>query len=560
MTGQGGNDNTTKASRKKIRVRVPWLAAAPMSVAGVERSQVAPMFDRVLTARTGRPKKYDTQMVLRMAATYSIAEPHDMHLLAMVDAINEHPEVWAVLGLPEEGEVPYDAVWRTFNDMRHACVPAGSPKRVKDFVTGELYDWPDYIGISFDEVLTRIVNAACPPQIEPSPRQALDATHLEAWGRRKAWSSKERPNTVYPHRGLDGRLVKGSDEDSRESAATAPNNRKDPYLFVGWQPTVMVDTVMAPNGHVMHLPRALAFPPAGASPADTARHLVGTFKNVVSPALAEILIDRGYSQSAAEDLHLPLRKAGVEVVFTLKKDQHVTHPGPEGTHTVFINGGLFTDAVPKKFWHLPLLTRPENETHDDKQARLKLEAEYDRLERYSFARYRSDGDPLVEHLMGPARRGTVRCVNYPPSMLLPADSHHPTTDCVEGVPCGCARFVTLGPEPEHHPRDRRKYVYGSKKWRRAYGQRNQVESFFADAKLHLGDFNREAFRVRGTEGHGLLAAIYLAGVAVRIAWRETVCDPVVPEELRPVPPPVPIKRRQPHNTARAAVEARIAAC
>ncbi len=147
---------------------------------------------------------------------------------------------------------------------------------------------------------------------------------------------------------------------------------------------------------------------------------------------------------------------------------------------------------------------------------------------------------------GPERSaiaGKVHCVNVPGSRQYAG--RRPTTSCTPGKPCGCELTITLGPEPDHHPKDRQSLAYGTTAWAANYGRRVAVESYNAELKTHRGKLERGLTRVFGLIKNALLLAIYLGAVNARI-----IADTYPHHPHDGTPAPTPIQRRKPRNQAR----------
>jgi len=552
-----------------VDVVVPELASAFIAPAVVEASGVVPVLEASVVASTGRPHDGTVAQALAAILAYTVCHNRELPIRRVLGWVATTAGLWEALDLPDQWSMW--SLYRMYRAICWATTRDDDPKRISATVkrrTGEIRKrplrLPAFCGLTLTQVMSRLVNACVPESVPSSKRVALDTTDLEAYGRRRAWGNEDKHDGNYPFTGPDGRPIKSTDHDAREGYSTPGNNeresedkegKKHGHRYVGYAITAIVDAAPGDDDKVIPVVRDLAAHPGGVDPVIPARQLADEHRLNVNP-IGEMLIDRGFSNTKAQRLKLPLKRDGVDTVFTPMPYQLTTHPCRH-EHTHLVNGKVVTDAMPDKYNHLTWYTRgmPADE-------RKKLEAQYDRMDRYTFVEYRKDKNPLVEHLMGPARALKIRCVNYPKSMLLPADDKHPTTDCTLGEPCGCALFVTLDSRDEDYPRDRQRYTPGARKHRRAYGQRNLVEGVFGIGKSTYGHFERGVFQVFGLEQTGLLTALYWGGVNIRMCWAKGICHDAVPEELRPPvpqPPPKEVKPRPPKDKIRAAAEAKIAA-
>lgn len=252
-----------------------------------------------------------------------------------------------------------------------------------------------------------------------------------------------------------------------------------------------------------------------------------------------LLADRGYTYFQADKWALPVHRLGIEQVFDLHVSQRGTHPGPI-TGTLFLDGGLFTSALPQRHHHLPAfslgMTAAENAALCDR---------YDERAAYAFTTQgKPDRARGTQRYRGPALTGRVRCPNTPKSMRLDPATR-PTTSCTEGEPCACGTTVTLG--PEDHFGTRQRPLYGTTAWKASYGRRSAVESANANLKVHHAQLRRGSTRVMGTNRTGILLAFILAAVNVSVLHSRYDYDAAAPTDgtgpIAPKPSPRPALHR-----------------
>lgn len=261
--------------------------------------------------------------------------------------------------------------------------------------------------------------------------------------------------------------------------------------------------------------------------------------------VTDVACDRGYSCCVALSWALPLWERRIVQIFDLYTNQRGVHPGPI-PGTIWLDGGLFADAVPERLRALPIVTR-----NMPAETKARIHAMYDERAAWAYTPMGArDERTGAQRFRGPALRGALSCANNGKSMRSKTD--RPLTNCVTGQPCGCSSTITLGPEAAHLPRDRQNPLWATTRWAASYGRRNGIESANAELKTHRALIVRRFTRVFGTVKNAILLAFAYAGVNQRIlhAWhaKRLIPDPWVDLLNEPAPVLDPPRRRPDKRT------------
>ena len=206
--------------------------------------------------------------------------------------------------------------------------------------------------------------------------------------------------------------------------------------------------------------------PAGEDKAEAGLALLDAMTSAGMP-MKTVLADRGYTYLKAASWAGPLQDREIEQVLDLHKNQRAVRPGPK-PGTIWVDGGLFTSALPKHLRSLPWVG-PKTPAAE----KARLTELYSEREAYAFKQMAApDYARRTVRLRGPARAGRLRCPNYPESMRR-NPGIRPTTSCKPGG-CACGDTITAG--PDDMLRERQKAPFGTRAWNESYGRRSAIES------------------------------------------------------------------------------------
>lgn len=494
----------------------------------------APFVDELqerMTAATGRPRTHSWRALLALLLIDALERPGQIHCTrAHHAAVRLTPKQRKKIGLTETV---------TYRQVHGALASLGQAMKVTlNTQTGEIS-----APVNMDDLLTRIVRAPIPQDLLGGSAYAIDATDLESYyspfglinkkhqkknqDKKKEKSKDRRPGEYeslvdegknsmkqkpgrvlkgdLPIIGTDGRVQNCADPDARDGYR-AGKNLREKDTFTGYHPHIA--TAIPPPGMRASaaLAHGLVICPAGSSSDQAGIDLLEALTRA-DVAVKHINVDRGYSYRVTPAWARRLCRRDISQTIDLHATQRGVHPGPV-PGTIFVDGHLFIDALPKPLWELPGF--PLNMTTTDRLERI---AEYDRRVPFAFSKFgKPNRERGTQRYRGPALTGKVRCPNHPPSM--PAHpATRPTTSC-PSTGCHCGRTITLG--PEDHLRERQDKLYGTTKWAEDYGRRNLIESLNASLKVHHGGLRRGGIRVQTLQRTGILAALIMAATNITI--------------------------------------------
>ncbi|MBT2534325.1 hypothetical protein J7E83_19770 [Arthrobacter sp. ISL-48] len=398
--------------------------------------------------------------------------------------------------------------------------PAEQGLRI-DPATGEILDDApagNKRTFDFDAFLNLIIDAAIPNSLPSPTGLAIDGTGVEAYAVRR-WKSKRPQAEPGEKKKPQNRSTKPSagqtqewtsaDPDARLGKKTATENHPK-EMFFGYEAHFGVDAYPKGTVDAPRVIRSFVLVPAGSSRAAAGLAGLDIVKEVAGKEyrLKTVYADRGYSMLKADNWQLPLWSRNIRQVCDLAQNQRTTRPSPHHG-TIYIDGGLFTSAIPKTLIELDSPTAPNlNKEEKDKRAKL-----YD--ERTQFA-YHPHGarNPENGHqrFKGPATASKLSCPNNELSMRL--GNEYQETNCTLGEPCGCSGTITL--TPDEHARESQWPLFGTTNWMKLYGARNAVESFNADVRTNKLSWRRGYVKTFTRPGTAFLLAISLAALNIRI--------------------------------------------
>ena len=190
-----------------------------------------------------------------------------------------------------------------------------------------------------------------------------------------------------------------------------------------------------------------------------------------------LIVDAGYDRKGEESFQR-LHLEGIAIIFDPNKK---LRQGKTRTHgALIIDGDLYCPNMPKRLRRLPDFAK-----NMAKGESAKLEALYDERDRYRFERKAYGPDKVRS--MCPAQALKVKCTGVPVSLNNPR-TDIPYVEAPEDRPKCCTQ-VTITTKTEQLRRSRQgHYAYGTSKWRRLYAQRNRAESYNADFRHNIGNF------------------------------------------------------------------------
>jgi hypothetical protein len=508
----------------------------------VDRSLTAQLLESSLTSRTGAPRRLSWRTALVIFCTTGI-------LGGRMPVTRVHG---VALDMFKKGLIPesvsYCQVWDAFDKFTKALdggwiVTPHTHTLVVSKRTGELADCPD--GCTGGRTVTRevfstmlLVASAFPPRMEYNTRVfALDSTDKEAWAARRSWarvpdidqfSGATRPEDEgqkvdsadsfstpgWPRMGADGRVQHTVDADAREGYRSGKNARRK-EVFLGWDVHLTTPVSEFGDPGILHPALSIATAPAGSDKAAAGLLAIDALTAVGLDPL-EVLSDRGYTYLTADKWAADLYDRGILQTFDLHTNQRGVHPGPvEGT--IMVDGGLFSSALPEELRELPKFRQGMSP-----KQKAELTAQYDKRIPYAFAPYGQVDARGGQRWRGPARRGLIRCTNFPESMDKPRNRPtvhcDPTTYDENGAiltTCGCAKTVTL--PLDFYLRERQPLLYGTTEWFASYSRRSAIEQVNSEARTHRDmNFNRDWCRVHGTARNHAMITFGLVGMNVRM--------------------------------------------
>lgn len=516
----------------------------------IAQSPVLQRVARDMTASTGRKRAQSWDAIFTVLALSAVTGGGLLLSEAHRASARLSAEQRNIVGLT--GTIPYSQVESAVTDL---C--QGFEERVNSR-TGECS--PPRITMDFDDLTTSLTASVLPRKLRRSRSVAIDSTDFESHYRRRSTNPDKTTDAVdeappqreltapqvehrdptYPKIGDDGRYIHCADHQMREGYRAGKNGRKK-ETFIGLDlhlgtPVADLDS----QGHGSLITGFVARP-AGDSKAEAGLALMDSMLHTTGHTEL-VLADRGYTYLKHENWADQLMARNLEQVLDLHTNQRVVRPGPI-PGTIWVDGGLFVDALPDRLRHLPGFGR--NLTS---QAERDLCALYDERDTYAFKPMGSPNLPRrTQRLRGPARDGRLRCPNAPKSMRWDPATR-PTTNCPPGS-CSCASTPTIGPEDMTQTRQRVRF--GTTDWARSYGRRSAIESANSSVKVHHSHVRRGSVRVMGVRRSAFLLAFCLAATNIRVLLDCYGFDPGRDHsedvEVKPLPTVSRAQRRSPFH-------------
>ena len=189
-------------------------------------------------------------------------------------------------------------------------------------------------------------------------------------------------------------------------------------------------------GTVVHVARAMNLSPAGSHKGIGGLPAVHALGDTIGKP-RQLIADRAYNYVTNDTFALPVWQLGYTTIYDLHPKQRGTHPGPDGSDTLWIDGVLYPTSLPAGLHDIEPI-----DTKMDAGVRGRLDRRHQARQAYAFVPHGARQPDGSRRYRGPAvPPARVRCPNNPVSMRAPHSV--PTTSCTSGTPCGCGRTITL---------------------------------------------------------------------------------------------------------------------
>ncbi|MGY4644452.1 hypothetical protein [Cellulomonas sp. URHB0016] len=497
MTRHGADQSRPLSSSTGLS-RIIYTPVPLTSAQKVRRARAwaeSDVVSRLVTLRTrtvGRPRAYPLDAVAAGMMLHALGSPAAFTLAGVTRTLlSASPSERLALGFPPRAVILYRPVLSGYHALKDALgvgffVPHNHDLTA-DPETGEVDECPDrchFAPARVDEVATGLVQASIPPTWTPPSVVAIDGTDIE---------SAYRARTQNAGTDADGRPA--ADGDARWAKRTG-TDRRPTELYFGYEAHIATYAPEPTGEPLPQLAAGLALRPGVRGRAGAALGILNALPNVT-----EVLLDRGYTTSRAENLARPLRERGIAVTMDLHTSQRGVRPGPI-TGSLWIDGSLYCDALPE-----PLRQLEPPRIADTATQKARARELFDKREAYRFtplARRRDERGS--QRWKGPALAGRLRCPNTPASMRR--GRHLPTARCVRGGTCACGKTVTV--RDTDLERDRQPLAWQSTRWALSFNRRSLIEGLNAQLRYQVRNVNRGYFRVPGLVATTLLMAVTLA--------------------------------------------------
>ncbi|MFD4295075.1 hypothetical protein ACFWQG_17845 [Rhodococcus sp. NPDC058532] len=357
----------------------------------------------------------------------------------------------------------------------------------------------------------------------------MDSTDVSTWGRvnfRKPRVDADPdglpppdhplapPDPKHPHArrrghqlpkarvGKDTRYIYTVDVTARMGWRSA--EFEETCYFCGYDLHVITDVPAAPGlGPVVQVARAMNLTPAGSHKGEGGLPAVEALRDRI-PKPRQLIADRAYNNVRNGTFAIPVWKLGYTTIYDLHPNQRGMHPGPKGTHTIWIDGVLYADSLPESLYDIDPI-----DTDMKENERVRVERRHQARQAYAYVPHDARHLGGAQRYRGPAVPAVrVRCPNNPISMRAPQGV--PTTSCVRGKECGCGHTITL--HDTDYPDMRMPFQHGTLAWEASYHRRVGIESVFADLKQNRLHVHRGYFRGFGISRYTLLIGFTLAAL------------------------------------------------
>ncbi|MCC2321347.1 transposase [Cellulomonas xiejunii] len=455
-------------------------------------SEVVSQLVMARTRTVGRHRAFPLDAVAAGMMLHALGSPTAFTLAGVTRTLlSASPSDRFALGFPPRSVIRYRPVLSGFHALEDALgvgffVPHNH-ELTADPETGEVDECPDgcpFAPATLDEVATGLVQASIPSTWTPPDAVAIDGTDVE---------SAYRARTENMETEADDRPA--ADADARWAKRTS-TDRRPTEMYFGYEAHIATYAPEPQGEPLPQLAAGLAMRPGVRDRAGAALGILDALRHV-----KEVLLDRGYTTSRAENLARPLRERGIAVTMDLHTTQRGVRPGPI-TGSLWIDGALYSDALPD-----PLRQLEPPKIGDTATQKARARELFDKREAYRFTPLARRRDGLgSQRWKGPALAGHLRCANTPASMRL--GRHLPTARCVRGGTCACGKTVTV--RDTDLERDRQPLPWQSTRWALSFNRRSLIEGLNAQLRYQVRNVNRGYFRVPGLVATTLLMAVTLA--------------------------------------------------
>jgi hypothetical protein len=218
----------------------------------------------------------------------------------------------------------------------------------------------------------------------------------------------------------------------------------------------------------------------------------------------EVIADRGYTQGAGGDWHLPLSSVGYDLSMDLKSDQRGERPGFGDARV--IDGTPFSKHLPADLVDIRLPSQ-----RDSAEVKAALTRKFDERGRFRYRRHKPPGSDGTTRWKCPFEAGAVRSRDLPWTMRSARTG--PLVDVPDGACCRGIETAGAGTLPLYQ-----RTLFGTTAWWKAYKARRQIiESINAELHGQFIDIGHGFVRTLRSNRIDLLLTVSLAG----FNWYET---------------------------------------
>ena len=465
----------------------------------------------------GRPGSLDDRVVLVLLLVLAL-EGSPLLVTHVADVV-EHRlsgEAMAMLGIDPDktGNIDwYDRCWRALHSLLDVIDPFPGPRNrslTKD-------EWAAIIASRDPEEFERkqerlnwIANQLLEASMRMMPRSVLrkwkgnvciDATPIAAFGKR---GTTKRSDWVSIEPDADWYVREGDHRD---------HGKQYRKTLWGWEATLAVMSTNDPSGpdEFPYLVGAMGFGKPGT---DIAGHGVGAFGSIVERGhpVGMAIADRAYfPNSKPENLQLPLRSFGYDLVFDYREDQLGITESYAGA--IQVEGAWYCPSMPQVLIETTIDLRVEKLIDKATYAR-----RIEQRRRYLLRpKERADQDGYIP-MVCPAAGGsaTVYCPLKKPVGNVSGRTRIPLTPSHPDKICTNRSSVSF--PPTAGAKYGQSLHFGSPEWHAMYATaRNTIEGFNG----YIKDANHEALdqpgrrRVRGYAAQYLFTAMLVASANLR---------------------------------------------
>lgn len=388
---------------------------------------------------------------------------------------------------------------------------------------------------ALQNIVDLVIGMTVPTHLPTVKAVALDASGIEAWGKRK-FSATGEDCTSGPDEGERQGTV-SFDPDARTGYRTWTYDNKTKWVF-GYDLFSLVSVVPlgADPDSVPKLTHAMTVRPAGLDVVDPALKMLDSLANAGS-GVSQVLDDRAWSYKTEDRWANVIRDRGVEQVLDLHPNDHGVRDF-EGIR--MIDGAPHCPSTPDELTRIERPARfsvgqpkrnasPEDiAKHEAGKAALEqFRVAIAERQKYAFRRVQGPDGTGKERYECPAQSGKFVCENCPMSQFLPEGTprvENPPTG--PGKPKACSqRTVTIPGDVT--PKIRQILYWGSDEWIKSFSRRTHVEGIFGNMKNpKTENVKRGWCFVVGLVKTSMLLAFKAAATNIRLIkkWAERTSD------------------------------------